>query len=250
MTSEPAASASPPLISVVIPTRNERVTIVPLARAVLGSLDCTPSEVIVVDDNSPDGTAEEVAAFASTEPRVRLLCRDGKHGLASAVFHAAQAARGRFACILDADFSHDPAEIPGMLAKAQEGYDVVIGSRFVLGAANIGQPPPRRLASTILNTSARTALRVQPRDVLTGYVLCKTALLREMPTRYSARGFKWLLELLVTTPGLRIAEWPIVFQDRRGGKSKAGFGELAIFAALVTRLAAWRARTALTRFLP
>ena len=67
--------------------------------------------------------------------------------------------------------------------------------------------------------------------MLTGYVLCKTALLREMPTRYSARGFKWLLELLVTTPGLRIAEWPIVFQDRRGGKSKAGLSELAIFAA-------------------
>ena len=149
MSSEPAASVSPPLISVVIPTRNERVTIVPLARSILGALDCTPSEVIVVDDNSPDGTAEEVAAFASTEPRVRLLSRDGKHGLASAVFHAAHAARGRFACILDADFSHDPAEIPGMLAKAQEGYDVVIGSRFVPGAANIGQPPPRRLASTI-----------------------------------------------------------------------------------------------------
>jgi dolichol-phosphate mannosyltransferase len=242
MTSDFPPPGSLPFLSVVIPTYNERAGIVALVRAVLDVLGRTACEVIVVDDGSPDGTADVVTELSASEPRVRLLSRSGKQGLASAVFAGAAEARGTFVCVMDGDFSHDPEEIPGMLTKAQEGYDVVIGSRFVPGAANVGQPLPRRIASGFLNGGARLALLLKPRDVLTGYVLCSTESLQAMPTHYSAEGFKWLVELLATGPELRVFEWPIVFHDRREGESKAGFGEIAIFAVLVGRLFAWRAR--------
>lgn len=236
------SSPPEPLISVLLPTYNERENVAALAPAILDVLWDAPSEVIVIDDASPDGTADAVREMAAADPRVRLVERPAKGGLAGAVFAGAEQARGRFVAVMDADRSHDPEELPAMLARAADGYDVVIGSRYVKGSAFMGQPLARRLISRLLNAAARTLFALPANDVLTGYAVCRRELLAEPPTRYSAPGFKWLLEALATRRGLSVYEWPIVFHDRQAGFSKAGMREALRLAALCVKLAAWRRR--------
>lgn len=227
----------PVLLTVIVPTYNERSNIEPLAAAIFEALGDTPAEVLVVDDASPDGTGDAAAELARDDPRVRLIRRERKQGLAGAVFAGADAARGAYVCVMDADLSHDPAHLPGMLAKAEEGYDVVIGSRFAPGASLGQQPLGRRVASVLANGWARAVLRLPQRDVLTGYVLCRRELLTEMGPRHSAGGFKWLMEMLAGNRGARTFEWPIVFHTRRSGSSKANVGEVIAFFVLSLRLA-------------
>ena len=235
-------SEAAPLLSVILPTYNERENVRALVPKVLDILWDRPCEVIVVDDGSPDGTADAVRELSSADERVRLVERSGKSGLSSAVFAGAEHARGRFVAVMDADLSHDPEELPEMLAKGLDGYDVVVGSRFVKGSGFVGQPALRRLISRVLNLGCRALLLLPQRDVLTGYALCRREVIAGAPTRYSARGFKWLLELLATQRGLRVYEWPIIFHDRRAGMSKASAKEALGLAALCLRLLAWRIR--------
>ncbi|MCI0821152.1 MAG: polyprenol monophosphomannose synthase [Chloroflexi bacterium] len=225
------------LLTVIVPTYNERTNIGPLTAAVFEALGDTPVEVLVVDDASPDGTGDAVTELARDDPRVRLLRRERKQGLAGAVFAGADDARGEYVCVMDADLSHDPAHLPGMLAKAAEGYDIVIGSRFAPGAGFGQQPLARRVASVLANGWARAVLRLPQRDVLTGYVLCRRELLTEMGPRHSAGGFKWLMEMLVSNRDARTFEWPIVFLARRSGSSKANAREALAFLVLSLRLA-------------
>jgi dolichol-phosphate mannosyltransferase len=227
----------PPVLTVVVPTYNERGNIKPLAAAIFEALGDTPAEVLVVDDASPDGTGDAAAELARDDPRVRLIRRERKQGLAGAVFAGADEARGGYVCVMDADLSHDPAHLPGMLAKAEEGYDVVIGSRFAPGAGLGRQPLPRRVASVLANGWARAVLRLPQRDVLTGYVLCRRELLTGLRPRHSAGGFKWLMEMLASNRDARTFEWPIVFRTRRSGSSKANVREVIAFFALSLRLA-------------
>ena len=229
-----------PLISVLLPTYNERENIAALLPAILNALWSAPCEVIVVDDASPDGTAAAVREMAAADPRVRVIERSGKRGLAGAVFAGAREARGRFIAVMDADWSHDPDELPDMLARALDGYDVVIGSRYVDGSAFAGQPFLRRLISRLFNAAARTLLLLPYNDVLTGYAVCRRDLLAEPLTRYSSPGFKWLLELLAARRGVSVYEWPIVFHDRKAGFSKAGAREALRLGALCVRLAVRR----------
>jgi dolichol-phosphate mannosyltransferase len=229
-------------LSVVIPTYNELDNIRALIGQVLEILEGTEAEVIVVDDGSPDGTGQVVAEIGRTEGRVRLVARDGKQGLASAVFDGASAATGRYVAVMDADFSHDPEELPDMLAKAREGFDVVIGSRFVSGSGFVGQPVGRQLLSRALNLSVRLILQLRQHDVLTGFAMCRRDLITEMPTRYSASGFKWLTELLTTHRGLRVHELPIIFHNRRGGESKANVSEGLSLTVLCARITLWKVR--------
>ena len=243
MTSPRAQSASASqqagavTLTVIVPTYNERGNIGALTAAVFEALGDTPAELLVVDDASPDGTGEAVVELARNDPRVRLLRRERKQGLAGAVFAGADDARGAYVCVMDADLSHDPEHLPGMLAKAQEGYDAVIGSRFAPGAGFETQPLTRRLASMLANGWARTVLRLPQRDVLTGYVLCRREMLTEMGARRSSGGFKWLMEMLASHRDARTFEWPIIFRARRSGSSKANAREAFAFLVLSLRLA-------------
>jgi dolichol-phosphate mannosyltransferase len=229
-----------PLISVVIPTYNERGNIERLVHTLLNVCSPTPIEVIVVDDGSPDGTSKVARSMSNVDSRVKLVLRRGKLGLSSAVYAGAAAASGTYICVMDADFSHDPEEVPQMLAHARRGYSVVIGSRYVKGSAFIGQPFSRQAISYVLNLAARILLQIRARDVLTGFAIVEREILLATPTRYSARGFKWLVELLATQRGLRIAEWPIIFRDRTQGSSKASAKEAIHFAVLCGRLLRWK----------
>ena len=234
-----------PRLSIVIPTYNERDCIQRLVRNVGTAMGAIPVEIIVVDDASPDGTGDVVEKLSTSDRRVRLVRRDRKAGLSSAIFEGAAIASSEFICVMDADFSHDPEEVPDMFAKAQQGYDVVVGSRYTRGSAFVDQPWRRRAASYALNLGARLALQLRARDVLTGYAIVRRSVLTATPTHYSSRGFKWLVEVLATNPGLRIYDWPIVFRARSSGTSKADLGEAITFAVLCARLFAWRARRAL-----
>lgn len=243
-------SSSDPLLSVVIPTYNERENIARLVERILAVSGETPIDIIVVDDASPDGTAEVVEQLASADSRVRVLKRVGKQGLSGAVLAGAELASGEFVCVMDADLSHDPEEIPQMLEVAQTGYDVVVGSRYVRGSAFVGQPLFRQALSYVLNQGARALLQIRTRDILTGFALVRREVLLRTPTRYSAGGFKWLFELLATQRGLRVVEWPIVFRDRKAGSSKATVKEAITFAKLCARLLAWRVRHSLSGATP
>ncbi|MDA0799910.1 MAG: polyprenol monophosphomannose synthase [Chloroflexi bacterium] len=236
------STANQVLLSVVVPTYNERDNIERLVRTLLEVCAPTPTEVIVVDDGSPDGTAEAVVSMSAADPRVRLITRAGKQGLSSAVYAGAEAASGKYVCVIDADFSHNPEEVPQMLARAQQGYAVVIGSRYVRGSAFIDQPFARRAISYVLNLAARALLQISARDALTGFAIVEREVLLATPTRYSAGGFKWLVELLATQRGLRVAEWPIIFRDRTAGSSKASAKEAISFAVLCGRLLSWKVK--------
>ena len=240
-------SRSGPVLSVVVPTYNERESIASLISAVLDVAGPTATEVVVVDDASPDGTADVVQSLSATHPGVRLHSRPGKMGLSGAVFAGIEMARGEYVCIMDADLSHDPEEIPEMLALAQSGCDIVVGSRFAPGGSLGGQPLTRRVVSIAANLFARAALGLRTRDVLTGYVLCRREAIAQMPTRYSAGGFKFLLELLSTRRDLRVCEWPIVFQDRATGRSKASMSEGLDLARLCALLLVRRLSQAVGR---
>ena len=129
------AAAPEPLLSVILPTYNERENLSVLVPRLLDVLRNVPCEVIVVDDASPDGTAAAVREMAASDARVRLVERPGKAGLASAVFAGAAEARGRFVAVMDADLSHDPQLLPGMLVLAEGGCEVVISAPAMFAAA-------------------------------------------------------------------------------------------------------------------
>ena len=244
---ELANAPSNPTVSVLLPTYNERDNIGVLVPRVLEVLGPVGVEVLIVDDASPDGTADVARQLAEADPRVHLRVREGKLGLSSAVFAGVEMACGRYVCVMDADLSHDPEELPDMLAMAESGCDVVVGSRFASGGS-LGTPTlGRRIVSVVTNVVARTLLGLRTRDVLTGFVLCRREVLAELPRQYSSGSFKFLLELLATRPDLTVGEWPIVFQARATGSSKASVREGVSLALLCTRLLSLRLRRGLAR---
>ncbi len=154
----------------VVPTYNEREN---LARLV-GRLRALPGDihVLIVDDNSPDGTGAIANAIAACDPGVHVLHRAGKLGLGTAYragFHAGLARGYDFICTMDADFSHSPESLPALIDKAASGYDLVIGSRYVRGGAVVGSPPLRKFISYAANTLAHIVLDVTARDCTAGF---------------------------------------------------------------------------------
>ena len=225
---------------VVIPTYNERENIEALVHAVL-SLPLS-LEVVVVDDNSPDGTGAIVAAMAARDPRGHGIHRPGKLGLGTA--HVAGfrfgLERGYDRILtMDADFSHDPAALPDLLRGSAEA-DMVIGSRYVRGGRVVDSPWHRRLLSRGANRFARTMLGLAPRDVTAGFRCYRPEVLRAVrPETIRAEGYAFLIEITyrVQRAGFRIAEVPITFRDRRRGRSKVSRREIWRAWLTVMRLA-------------
>ena len=224
---------------VVLPTYNEAENVGLLLRAIRAAAPDT--DVLVVDDNSPDGTggvAEEVGAEVGN---VEVIHRAGKDGLGSAY-------REGFARVLtegydivvsmDADFSHDPERIPEFLSAIGDGADLVIGSRYVTGGGTTDWPVHRQLLSKWGNAYTRSILGVVARDCTSGYRAYRaTALAAIDPTSTSAEGYAVLTELVrrLTTNGSVIVERPIIFRDRTRGKSKMSGRIIVESMLLVTR---------------
>jgi dolichol-phosphate mannosyltransferase len=227
-------------VAVIIPTWNERTNIGTLLGRLSEILADHDYRLVVVDDGSPDGTAGAVKEVQRQDPRVVLVERQGKLGLASAVLKGAEASKSKVAVMMDADLSHDPEIVPELVEKIQGGYDVAIGSRYVPGGRLVGWPWHRRLMSWAATCFARVLLWPGAKDPMSGFAAFKRDLLLDPPTRYSAKGFKLLLEILVTRAPLKVAEVPIAFAQREKGVSKMGSGELLEFAILCLKLMAWK----------
>jgi dolichol-phosphate mannosyltransferase len=214
-------------IAAVIPTYNEAENLPGLVSALFTlPLDV---HVLVVDDNSPDGTGRVADGLAAREPRLRVLHRAGKLGLRSAYLDGFRRVLGEGASAvlqMDADFSHDPARIPEM-ARMLESFDAVLGSRYVAGGSvDERWPRWRKGLSAFGNSYARTILGLPFHDVTTGFRLWKRETLLGMPfDRIRSSGYVFLVEMAYLAHCLeyRIGEVPIYFAERRSGKSKMSF---------------------------
>jgi dolichol-phosphate mannosyltransferase len=215
-----------PATLIVIPTYNERdlvSQIVPAVRAVVPE-----AAILVVDDNSPDGTGQVADALAAQDPNVRVLHRPGKQGLGAAYLDAFQRALApenpwRRIVQMDADFSHDPADIPRLLRALDEGADLAIGSRYTQGGGTENWGLSRRLISRGGGLYARLVLGVGIQDLTSGFKAWRIETLRAFDLgAVSARGYGFQIEMTYRAlrAGLRVAEVPIKFVDRRVGESK------------------------------
>jgi dolichol-phosphate mannosyltransferase len=233
---------------VVIPTYNEIENIERLARAVLALRSPHVSfEVLVVDDSSTDGTGDAAARLARQEPRAHLLERPAKLGLGTAYvagFRYALEHQFKYAATMDADFSHDPKHLP-VFAEAIAQADLVIGSRYIPGGGVRNWGFHRRLLSATANFFARLIAGLKPHDCTTGYRLYRTEFLRRLDLdRIQSHGYSCLMELTFTCQnnGARIVESPIIFDDRREGRSKMSHREILRAFATLYRLGVRRLR--------
>jgi dolichol-phosphate mannosyltransferase len=209
---------------VVVPTYNEQENVARLLSAVRHTVP--DADVLVVDDNSPDGTGEIVEATAAELGQIKLLRRPGKQGLGSAYRAGfAQALDENYDVVvsMDVDFSHDPAVLPELLKLIDAGADAVIGSRYVPGGATVDWPVHRRLLSRWGNRYTSLVLGLQVRDCTSGYRAYRAEALRAIePSTTGAEGYAFLTELVrrLVAQGFRVMETPIIFRDRRDGDSK------------------------------
>ena len=224
---------------VVLPTYNEAENIVAFLRAVRAAVP--DADVLVVDDNSPDGTAALAEEVAAELGRIKVLVRAGKQGLGAAYRHGFTTAFDEdYETIMsmDADFSHDPAVIPTMLQLVSDGADAVIGSRYVPGGATVDWPLRRRLLSRWGNRYTAAILRLPVRDCTSGFRAYRANALRAIdPASTTAEGYAFLTELArkLIANGSTIVETPIIFRDRQFGTSKMSGRIIAESMLLVTR---------------
>ncbi len=226
--------------TVVIPTYNERENIAELIQRIL---EMSRFRVLVVDDNSPDGTASIVADIAADEPRVGLLLRPEKRGLGSAYvagFRRALAEGAAYICEMDADFSHDPAYLPQLLAAAETRYDLALGSRYVPGGGTSDWGIVRQMISRGGNLYARAILGLPVMDATGGFRCYRRRVLETINLDdIQSNGYAFQIELVYRTmrAGFRIGELPIIFPDRRVGRSK--MSKRIVLEALIN---VWRLR--------
>jgi dolichol-phosphate mannosyltransferase len=208
---------------VVVPTYNERDTIVLILDAVLKQN--LGLDVLVVDDNSPDGTAKYVEGRAAADPRIRLLQRAGKLGLGTAYvagFKYAIANNYDVVFEMDADFSHDPADLPRFLEKI-ETYQFVLGSRYVHGISVVNWPLRRLMLSYFASLYTRVVTGMPIKDPTGGYKCFRIEVLKAIDLdRIHSNGYSFQIEMNFKAwrKGFRWAEIPIIFVDRRVGQSK------------------------------
>jgi len=208
---------------IIIPTYNELENLPPLLKDIFSNAPTT--DILIVDDNSPDGTGELADKMSVEDPRVHVLHRSGKLGLGTAYiagFKYAIAHGYDAAFEMDADFSHDPCHLPAFL-KEIEHADLVIGSRYIPGGSTPNWSLSRRLISGCGNIFARVVLNMPVRDCTAGFRCYRREVLERIgldTIRSQGYGFQVEMAYRVQKMGFKIVETPIVFMDRRVGKSK------------------------------
>jgi len=209
---------------IVVPTYNERDNVEGVALRFLAALPGT--DILFVDDNSPDGTGPLLDQISAAEPRVHVMHRAGKLGLGTAYIEGFGwgLARGYdYLFEMDADGSHDPVYLPQMIALAEDGADAVIGSRYVPGGGTANWGIGRKIISRGGGLYARTILGVDIRDLTAGFMCWRRTALEaiELPT-ITSNGYSFQIEMKYRAlrKGLRLVETPIMFMDRRVGQSK------------------------------
>lgn len=214
-------------LAIILPTLNESGNLAPLIariEAALGpDLKAAGWEILIVDDDSKDGTADEARALAQTDRRVRVIQRIGRRGLASAAIEGFCATAASYVAVMDADHQHDPSLLGPMLAALKNGEaQICVASRFAEGASvEEWDEPERARLSGLANRVARKITGVTLSDPMSGYFMLPTAIARSLVPRLSGIGFKILLDLLASSEQpMRVREFPLQFAARREGVSK------------------------------
>lgn len=230
---------------IIVPTYNEAENLPRLLQEIF-ALELNGVGVINVDDGSPDSTGDIAEAWAASHPgHVIPIHRSGKLGLGTAYiagFRRAFELGAEWVMTMDADFSHNPRYIPSMLAK-REGADLIIGSRYVPGGAMLYCPWYRIALSAGANRIARTALGLKTGDTTAGFRLYRREVLESIELDHIfSSGYSFLIEMLylVQRRGWRVAEVPIVYEDRMAGQTKISRNEIARALYTVARLTARR----------
>ncbi len=209
---------------VCIPTYNERDNVEAISREVLAS--DSRVDVLIVDDNSPDGTGQIADHLAAGNPRIRVLHRAKKEGLGRAYLDAFRWGLERgygYLLEMDADFSHDPHYVPKLLDAAESGADLVLGSRYVVGGGTINWGITRQIISRGGSLYARIVLGIPVRDLTGGFKCFNRKVLESIDlTAVHSSGYAFQIELSYRTirKGFTVKEIPIIFEDRRVGHSK------------------------------
>lgn len=227
-TSNPEASTRG--ISVVVPTFNERQNVVPLVEACLDSLHAFDAEVVVVDDDSPDGTWKVARRTFSDDDRVRVVRRTDEKGLATAVLTGFDVARHDLLAVIDADFQHPTDRLPDLAnAMLDSDGDVVVGSRYRTGGGIENWSVRRRIVSRAATGLARLAVPAADRttDPMSGFFVVERDVIEDV--RLDPTGYKILLEILAECDVDSVVEVPYTFTDRDRGESNAGLGEYVRF---------------------
>ena len=225
-----------PRILVSVATYNERDNLSPLVQEIHHVVPA--ADVLVIDDNSPDGTGKLADELAEADPKLRVVHRAGKLGLGTAILagmHHAMDQGYDFLVNMDADFSHHPRYLPAILA-GMDRHDVMIGSRYIKGGGVANWPLSRRFMSWGVGTVVRLLMRIPARDTSGSYRCYRVAKLRETALdQLQSRGYSFQQEVLYRCrkAGCRIGETPILFENRRAGSSKVNPKEAARSMALI-----------------
>jgi dolichol-phosphate mannosyltransferase len=235
------ASSRVPRVSIVVPTFNEAGNIDRLLdriAAVMGSDGVTgPWEVVVVDDDSADGTWRRVEDRSRRDDRVRLLRRVGHRGLSSAVLAGMAVARGEVLVVIDGDLQHDEERIPDLVAAIDDGADIAMGSRSVDGGGYGTMGRRRQLWSRVGTALARLATGVEVSDPMSGFFAVSRDRYQELAGRLNPHGFKILLEFLARGSRPRVREVGYVFRSRGEGTTKFSLRVVAGFLLSIAELA-------------
>ncbi|HVY51586.1 MAG TPA: glycosyltransferase family 2 protein [Devosia sp.] len=218
-----------PQLTVIVPSYNERENIAPLYDKVTAALGDIPFEFIVVDDNSPDGTAGLVKEMARRHANVRCIHRIGRRGLSSAVIEGISASASPYFAVIDADHQHDERILPQMLEKALSGDDIVVGTRYA-GDGQVGEglSKTREAGSRFATQLSHLVTGKSLSDPMSGFFLMRREVFDEVAGLLSNEGFKILLDIVVSASRirrhqgreLRIGEVPYTFRQRHAGESK------------------------------
>lgn len=211
-----------PELSVVVPTFNERENVDEVVSRLEAALAGIAWEVVFVDDDSPDGTADAVRRLAAADPRVRVVHRVNRRGLSTACVEGMLATSAPYLAVMDADLQHDERILPRMLAAVrEEGCDIAVGSRYVEGGGTGAWAAERRLVSRFATRLSRLVLKVDLADPMSGFFLLRREVVHEAVHELSGIGFKILLDILASVRRpLQVREIPYTFRVRRAGESK------------------------------
>jgi len=232
----------PARVCVVVPTYNEKENIAPLVESLERS-DVLGMSLLLVDDSSPDGTAEEVKRLSRERPWIHLLERQRKMGIGSAYqdgFQAAISSTDPDVLVeMDADLQHPASALPGLVKAINDGADVAIASRYVPGGGSSGWGRFRRFVSRGANAYARSVLRLKVKDATSGYrAFSRAAAEAVAQAKLPAKGFEFQVATLhLLRDKWRIEEVPFTFTERTAGKSKLGPADVARFFVAVLRMA-------------
>ncbi len=223
-------------LSIVIPTYMEAENIGLLLIRLRDTLEHVDHEVIIVDDDSPDGTADIAEEYGKWYGSVRVIRRSGVRGLASAIVEGISKAYGSYIVVMDADMQHPPELIPAMLAKAEDGFDIVVASRYIEGGSVSEWSTSRRIVSLIATLIAKIAIpKIRKlRDPLSGFFLFRRSILDRV--KLEPRSCKILIEIAAKAGDARICELPYRFQPRYRGESKLGLVEWVRYIDHILRL--------------